>query len=216
MRLNTSHKHIKVEGEDKIDVIIGPIMIKPEIGHIIGICIHLIEAGKIMTEILDQAIGGDLEITTDGKNTDRVVGMTIHGKITEETTIGIIIGKIMVKVITENKGIEVQVGTVTEITTETNQEKDMTKVEIQVGMEEERDIQGQGLGWNQKVEGILIDQEQNQGPDHVQGSAQIEIGLDVIGAESMITLQESVPMLSQVRTQMVQNKPPYVDSGQQN
>ena len=203
MRLNTSHKYIKVEGEDKIDVIRGPTIIKPEIGHILGIDIYLIEAGEMMTEILDQAIGVDLEITIDRKDTERVIGMTIQGKIPEETTIGIIIGKIMVMKIPGNQGIEVQVGTVTEITTGTIQEKDMTEV----GIGEEKD--SQGLGWKQKVEGILIDQEQNQGPDQVEGSAQIEIELDVIGAESMITLQDSVPMLSQMRTQMVQNKPPY-------
>ena len=114
----------------------------------------------------------------------------------EETTIEMIIGKIMVEVITGNKGTEVQVGTVTEITTGTIQEKDTMKVEMQVEIGVEKDSQGQGLGLNQKVEGMLIDQEQNQGPDQDQGSAQIEIGLDVIGADSMITLQESVPMLS--------------------
>ena len=84
----------------------------------------------------------------------------------------------------------------------------MTKVEIQVGIGVEKDSQGQDLGWNQKIEGMLIDQEQNEGPDQVQGLAQIEIGLDVIGAESMITFQENVPTPSQMRTQMVQNKPP--------
>ena len=96
-----------------------------------------------------------------------MIGMTIQGKIMEETTIGIIIGRIMVKVTTGNKGTEVQVGTVTEFAIETIQEK-----------------------------------------DEVQRLAHIEVGLDVTGAESMITLQESVPMLSQMRTQMVQNKPP--------
>ena len=138
-----------------------------------------------------------------------MIGATIHFKIMEETTVGIIIGKIIVGVITGKKGIEVQVGTVTEITTETIQEKDMTKVEIQVEIGVEKDSEGHYLGWKQKVEGILIGQEQKQGLDQVQGSSQIEIGSDVIGAESMITFRESAPMLLQMRTQIVQNKPPY-------
>ena len=159
MRCNTCHKVIKVEREDKIDVITGPTIIKPEISHIVEIDTLLIEAEEIMTEHLDQAIGVDLEITIDGKDADRVIGMTIQGKITEETNKGIIIGKIMVKVTTGNKGIEVQVGTITEITTETIEKKDMTEVEIQGGIAVEKDSQGQDLGRNQKVEGILMDQE---------------------------------------------------------
>ena len=189
-------------------MITGQTIIKPEIGHVVEIETLLKEAEKIMTEILDQAIGVDLEITIGKKDPDKVRGMTIQGKITGETIIEIIIGKIMTEVTTGNKGIEVQVGTITEITTETIQQKDMTEVEIQVGIRVEKDSQGQGLGWNQKVEGMLIDQEQNHSPDQVQGLAQIEIGLGVIGAESMITLQESVPKQSQMRTQLVQNKPP--------
>ena len=155
---------------------------------------------------LVQAIRVDLEITTDEKDTGKVIGMSIQGNIM--ATKGIIIGKIMVEVITGKEGIEVQGGTVTEITTEAIQEKDMTEVEIQVEIRVEKDSQGQALGWKQKVEGLLIDQEQNQGPDLDQGSAQIEIGLDVTGAESRITLQESVPTLSQIRTQIIQNKSP--------
>ena len=204
MRHNISHKFTKVEGEDKIGMITGPTIIKTEIGHIVEIDTLIIEVKEIMTEILDQAIGVDLEITIGGKVTDRVIGMTIQGKIMGETIIGIIIDKIMAEVTTGNKGIEVQVGMIIEITIKTIEGKDMTEVEIKIGIGVEKDSQGQGLGWNQKVEGMLIDQEQNQGPDQVQGLAQIEIGLDVIGAVSMITLQESVPMPSQ----MVQNKLP--------
>ena len=121
MRCNISHKFIKGEREDKIDVITGPTIIKTGIGHIVEIDTHtlLIEAEEIMTEILDPAIGVDLEITIYGKDTDRMIGVTIQGKIMEETTIGIIIGKIMVETTTGNKGIKVQVGTVTGITTGT-------------------------------------------------------------------------------------------------
>ena len=85
----------------------GPTIIKPEIGHKVEIDKLPIEAMEIMTEILDQALGVDLDITIDRKDTDRVIGMTIQDKIMEETTIGIIIGKIMVKVTTGNKGIGV-------------------------------------------------------------------------------------------------------------
>ena len=159
MRLNTSHKSIKIEGEDKIDVTTGPTIIKPEIGHIVEIGIHPIEAEEIMTEILEQDTGVDLETSTDGKDTDKVISMTIPDKSMGETTIGIIIGKIMVEVITGSKGIEVQVGTVIEIATETIQEKDMMEVEIQVEIAVEKDSQGHGPKGNQKVEGILIDQE---------------------------------------------------------
>ena len=81
MRLNRSHRSIKVEGEDKIDVTKGPTTTKPEIDHTVGIGMHLIEVEEIMTEILDQ------------------------DKTTEETPIEIIIGKIMDKVIIGNKGI---------------------------------------------------------------------------------------------------------------
>ena len=49
MRLHTSHKFIKVEGEDIIDVITGQTAIKPEIGpELVEIGIHHIEAGEIM------------------------------------------------------------------------------------------------------------------------------------------------------------------------
>ena len=51
MRLSTSHKSIKVEGEDGIDVTTDKMTIKPEIGHTGEIGIHLIEAEEIMTEI---------------------------------------------------------------------------------------------------------------------------------------------------------------------
>ena len=118
MRHNISHKFTKVEGEDKIDVITGPTIIKPEIGHIVQIDTLLIDAEEIMTEILDHVIV-DLQITIGRKDTDSVIVMTIQGKIMGETIIGIIIGKIMAEVTTGNKGIEVQVGIITEITIET-------------------------------------------------------------------------------------------------
>ena len=108
---------------------IGPATIKPEIGHTVEIGIHPIEAEEIMTEILDQTIGLGLGIITDGMDTDKVMGVTIPDKATEGITVEIIIiGKIMEEVIIENKGMEVQVGTVTEITIETIQGRGMTEV----------------------------------------------------------------------------------------
>ena len=192
MRLNTIHKSIKVEGEGNIDVTTSQTTIKPEIGHIVEIGIHLIEAEEILTEILDQTIGVDQEIIIDRKDTDKVIGMTIPDKTTEGTTIGIIIGKIMDEAIIGNKGIEVQVGTVTEITIET--------IQYDQGRNTSKDrstesSQGHGLEQNQKVKEIMIDQEQNQDLDQAQELVQIGTGLGVIGAESMITLQENVPTL---------------------
>ena len=95
MRLNTSHRSIKVEGEDKVDMTIDKTTIKPEICHTVEIGMHLIEAEEIMTEILDQNIGVDQGIILDGKDTDKVIGMTIPDKITGQTTIEVIIGKNM-------------------------------------------------------------------------------------------------------------------------
>ena len=162
-----------------------------------------------MTEILDQTIGVDLGTITDGKDTDKVNRHDHPRQDYRRDTIGIIIGEITDKAIIGNKGIEVKVGTVTEITTKTIQEKGMTKAEIQVGIEVEKDSQDHGPEQNQKVGGILIDEEQNQDPDQVQELVQTETGLGVICEKSMITLQENVPTLLQMRTQMVQNKPPY-------
>ena len=114
MRLNTSHKFIKVEGEDRIDVTTDKTTIKPEMDHTVEIGIHLIEAEEILTDILDQIIEVDQGITIDGTDTGKVIGVIVPDKITEETTIQITKDKII-----ENKGIEVQVGIIIEITIET-------------------------------------------------------------------------------------------------
>ena len=50
-----------------------------------------------------------------------------------------------------------QVGTVIEITTETIQGKNLSEIEIQVGIGVETDSHDHGLEWNQKVEEIVID-----------------------------------------------------------
>ena len=69
MRLNTSHKFIKVEGEDRIDLTTVKTIIEPEIGHTIEIGIYPIEAEEIMTETLDQIIEVSQGITIDGTDT---------------------------------------------------------------------------------------------------------------------------------------------------
>ena len=61
------------------------------------------------------------------------------------------------------------------ITTETIQGKDLCKVEIQV----EKDSHDHGLEQNQKVEQIVIDQEQSQDEGQAQELVHIEIGLGV-------------------------------------
>ena len=98
-----------VEGEDKINMTTDSTTIKAEIGHTVEIGIHLIEAEEILTEIINQITEVDQEITIDGTDADKVVGVMITDKIIEETTIEIIIDMIMDEIIIENKGIELQV-----------------------------------------------------------------------------------------------------------
>ena len=164
MKLSTCHKSIKVEGEGRINVTTDKTTIKPEIGHTVEIGIHLIEAEETLTEIIDQIIEVDQEITIDGTDTGRMVDVMITDKITEEATIEITTDKIMDRIIIENKGIEieVQVEMIIEITTETIQGKDLSKVEIQVEIGVEKDSHDHGLEWNQKIEEMVIDQEQSQ------------------------------------------------------
>ena len=47
MRLNKSHKFIKVEVEDRIDMTTDKTIIKPEIGHTVEIGIHSIDTEEI-------------------------------------------------------------------------------------------------------------------------------------------------------------------------
>ena len=69
----------------------------------------------------------------------------------------------------------------------------MSKVEIQVGKGVEKDSHNHSLEWNQKVEEIVIGQEQSKDPDHVQELVQIETGLGVISVESVVILQGNIP-----------------------
>ena len=92
-----------------------------------------------MIEIIDQIIEVDQEIIIDRDISGKMVGMMITDKITEEITIEITVDNIMDEIIIENKGIEieVQVGIIIEITTETIQGEDLSEVEIQeeIGVE---------------------------------------------------------------------------------
>ena len=56
-------------------------------GHTLEIGTHLIEAEEILTEFFVQIIEVDQEITIDGTDTGKVIGMTITDEITGETTI---------------------------------------------------------------------------------------------------------------------------------
>ena len=53
MRLDISHKSIKVEKEDKIDVNTDKTIISPEIGYTVGIETCLIEGEEIMIGPID-------------------------------------------------------------------------------------------------------------------------------------------------------------------
>ena len=76
MRLNTSQKSFKVEGEDRIDVSIDKTIIKPGIGHTVEIEILPIEAEETMTETRDQITEVDQEIIID-----RMIDETITGEM---------------------------------------------------------------------------------------------------------------------------------------
>ena len=58
--------------------------------------------------------------------------------------------------------IEVQVGIIIEITTETIQGKDLSEEEIKVEIGIEKDSHDHGLEWNQRTEEMVIDKEQSQ------------------------------------------------------
>ena len=202
MRLNTSHRSIKVEGEDKTDATTDRTTIKPEIGHTVEIGMHLIEAEEIMMEILDQTIGIDPGIIIDGKDTDKMIGMTIPDKITGETTIAIFIDKIMDEAIIENKDIEVQVGRVTKITTEIIQGNDLSEVEIKSrNKSRERQSQPQSRTGSEGRR----DGDRSRTESRSRSSSRVsktEIGLGAISAKSMITLQGNDPVPLQMKIQM--------------
>ena len=56
---------------------------------------------------------------------------------------------------------------------------------------------------SKKVEEIVIGQEQSQDLDQVQELVQIGIGVCVVSLESMIILQGNVPVLSQMKIQII-------------
>ena len=183
MRLNISHKFIKVEGEDRIDVSTDKTIINPEIDCTAKIEILPIEAEETMIKAIDQIIEIDQEIIIDktigetftgemiGKIiTDMMIGDTITDKTTEGTTREVTIDKIMDMIIIETMGIgiEVQVGTTAEVVIEIIQGKDLNEIEMLAEIEVEKDSPDHNLDQNQKIEEIVIGQDQSQGLDPAQ------------------------------------------------
>ena len=117
--LSICHKSIKVEGEDRIDVITDKAIINPAVDHTveIGLIILFIEVEETLTETIDQILEVDHETVID-----KMIGKTDTDKIIEETTLEVTIGKIMDEIIIENKGMEIgipgEIGIVTEVITE--------------------------------------------------------------------------------------------------
>ena len=103
--------------------------------------------------------------------TYKMIGETITDKITEETTIEVTIDKIMHKIIIESRGIgigvQVEVGIITEVITEIIQGRYLNEVEILVETEIGKDSHNHDLEQNQKIEEIVMDQDQSQGLDLV-------------------------------------------------
>ena len=95
-----------------------------------------IEAEEIIIGTIDQIIEVEHEITIDmmiGEiTTDKMIGMTLVGKNTEEIITEPTIGQIMEETIIGNRDIEVEVkvGIILEIITEIIQGKGLNEVEI--------------------------------------------------------------------------------------
>ena len=123
MRLNISHKFIKVEREDRIDMNINKTIISPEVGHTMGTGTHPTEVEEIMIEITDQIIEVEQEITIDmiigETTTDKMIDVTITDKNIEGTITELTTEKIMKEITIGNRGIviEVRAGIILEITT---------------------------------------------------------------------------------------------------
>ena len=158
-------------------------IINPEIDHKVEIGTLPIEAEETMKETIDQIIKVDQQITTDktidetitsemiGKIfTDMMIGETGTYKIIEGTTIEATTDKTMDALIigTRGIGIEVQAGTTAGVTTETIQGKDLSEVEILAEIGVGKNSHNHNLDQSQKIEEMVIDQDQSQGLDPVQ------------------------------------------------
>ena len=102
-------------------------IISPEIGHTVGIETCPIEAEEIIIGTIDQIIEVEHEITTE-----KMIDMTLIGKLIEEIITEPTIGQIMEETIMGNRDIEleVKVGIILEITTEIIQGKGLNEVQI--------------------------------------------------------------------------------------
>ena len=145
-------------------------IINPEIDHTVEIGILLIEVEETLMETIDQIIEVDHEKMLDMMIGETVIGEIITDRITEGTAIEVTIGKIMDMIVIENRGtgIEVQVGITAEVTTEIIQGKDLSEVEILVEIGVGKDSHNHNLEQNQKIEEMVIGQDQSQGRDLVQ------------------------------------------------
>ena len=185
MTPNTNPKYTKVEEEDRTDAFIVKMIMNLEIDRLVEteLEIYHIEVEDILTEIIDQITEVDCKI---------ILGMT-----TDRTITGKIIDGIIIESKREDIGVQVEAGMVAEIIIEIVQVKDLREIGILVEIEVGTDSHEHNLE-ERKIE-IVIDQDHSPGLDQVQEQVQIEIGLDVISVESMITLQVNVPALSQMK-----------------
>ena len=118
---------IKVEGEERIDMIRDKTIINAEIDHTVetGLIIFLTEVEETLTETIDQILEVDHKTFID-----KMIGETVADRIIQETTLEVTIGKTMDEIIIGNKGIEigvqVEVGIVTEVIIEIIQGRDLS------------------------------------------------------------------------------------------
>ena len=135
MRLNISHKFTKAE-EDKIDMNTDKTIIGTEIGHTVGIKTCPIEAEEIIIGTIDQIIEAEHEKTIGMMickiTTDKMIDITLIGKIIEEIVTEPSMDQIMEETIIGNRDIELEtkVGIILEIISEIIQGKGLNKVEI--------------------------------------------------------------------------------------
>ena len=119
------------------------IIISPELGHTIGIETCPIKIEEILIGTIDQIIKVKHEKTIDmmiGKiTTDKMIDVTLIGKIIEEIITEPNIGQIMEETIIGNIDIELEInlGIILEIITEIIQGKGLNEVEIkaEIGVE---------------------------------------------------------------------------------
>ena len=84
MKLNISHRSIKVEGEDRIDMNTDKIIINPEIDNTVKIGMLPIEVEETLTETIDQILEVDHETVIDkmiGKAIKKMIGEYLQTRL---------------------------------------------------------------------------------------------------------------------------------------